>query len=59
MSDTAKTRLLLVDDNDDLRETLCMILEHGGFEVRTAANVNEALKLIGSDTFEVLGSIDI
>jgi DNA-binding response OmpR family regulator len=54
--ETTKAKLLLVDDNDDLRETLCMVLEHGGFEVRTAANVNEALKLIGSDTFEVLVS---
>jgi DNA-binding response OmpR family regulator len=56
MLETNKTRLLLVDDDDLLRETLCMVLEHGGFEVRTAANVNEALKLIGSESFEVLVS---
>ncbi len=40
MSDASKTRMLLVDDDNDLRETLCMILEHGGFLVRSAANVN-------------------
>ncbi len=37
MLETKKTRLLLVDDDDLLRETLCAILEHDGFEVRTAA----------------------
>jgi DNA-binding response OmpR family regulator len=56
MTGTGKTRLLLVDDNDDLRETLSIIFEQEGFEVRTAANVNEALRLIGSDTFDVLVS---
>jgi len=56
MPDPNESRLLLVDDDDDLRETLCMILEQGGFEVRTAANVNEALKLIGAHVFDVLVS---
>jgi DNA-binding response OmpR family regulator len=56
MPETNKTRLLLVDDDDVLRETLCVILEHDGFEVSTAANVNEALKLIGSQSFDVLVS---
>ncbi len=37
MLEAKKTRLLLVDDDDLLRETLCAILEHDGFEVRTAA----------------------
>ena len=36
--------------------TLCLILEHGGFEVLSAGNVNEALKLIGSNIFDVLVS---
>ena len=56
MPETIDTRLLLVDDDNDLRETLCMILEHGGFEVRSAANVNEALKLISSEQVDVLVS---
>jgi len=54
MPDTSSTRLLLVDDDESLRETLVMILEDGGFEVQAASNVNEALKLIGSQTFDVL-----
>ena len=54
MSDTPKTRLLLVDDDEDLRDVLRLILEDGGFELRSAANVNEALKLIASESFDVL-----
>lgn len=50
------TRALLVDDDDDLRFIMCEILERGGFEVQSASNVNDALKLIGSDTFDVLVS---
>jgi DNA-binding response OmpR family regulator len=52
----SKTRLLLVDDDDMLRETLCLILEHDGFEVSTASNVIDALKLITASFFDVLVS---
>ncbi len=37
-----------------VRTTLSMILEGGGFHVATAASVNEALKLIGSQPFDGL-----
>jgi CheY-like chemotaxis protein len=47
-------RLLLVDDDDLVLMTLSKILEDGGFIVSTAANVNEALKLISSQTFDAL-----
>jgi CheY-like chemotaxis protein len=50
----AKARLLLVDDNESLRMTLRLVLERNGFEVSAAANVNEALKLIGAQQFDVL-----
>ena len=49
-----KPRLLLVDDNVALLLTLRLVLEHNGFEVVPAANVGEALKFIGSQTFDVL-----
>jgi len=48
------TNLLLVDDDDCLREILILVLEHGGFVVKSARNVNDALKLIGCQTFDVL-----
>ena len=50
------TKLLLVDDDELVRETLVAVLEHSEFAVSSAANVNEALKLIGSQTFDVLVS---
>jgi CheY-like chemotaxis protein len=49
-----KRRVLLVDDNDPLREMLNAVLEHHGFEVEEASNVNDALKLIAAQTFDVL-----
>lgn len=50
----AKPRLLLVDDNTTLLTTLRMVLEHNGFDVIPAANVNQALGFIGSQAFDVL-----
>jgi CheY-like chemotaxis protein len=35
--------ILVVDDNDDLRETLQMLLEQGGFSIAVAANGRAAL----------------
>jgi DNA-binding response OmpR family regulator len=57
ISDTSlitKSRILLVDDNAPLREGLAMILEDSGFEVVMASNVNDALKHIGAEHFDVL-----
>jgi DNA-binding response OmpR family regulator len=43
-----------VDDNDSLRFTLPLVLERNGFDVSVASNVNEALKLISTQTFDAL-----
>jgi YesN/AraC family two-component response regulator len=51
---TTKSRILLVDDNDILLRSLAMVLEHNGFEVVTASNVNDALTLVGDEHFDVL-----
>jgi YesN/AraC family two-component response regulator len=50
----AKTKILLVDDDEVVRYSLCKILEQDGFAVTTAANVSEALKHINSTVFDVL-----
>jgi DNA-binding response OmpR family regulator len=50
------TKILLVDDDELIRETLTVVLESNGFDVYSAANVNEALRFIGSQTFDVLVS---
>src|ERR1700677_2459542 len=47
-------KILLVDDDELVRLTLCEVLGQNGFVVTTAANVSEALKHISSGTFEVL-----
>ncbi|WP_353070985.1 response regulator [Tunturiibacter gelidiferens] len=50
----ATPKILLVDDDETTREILSAILETSGFQVVVAANVNDALSLIGAQTFDVL-----
>jgi DNA-binding NtrC family response regulator len=49
-----KNRILLVDDNEDIRAVFQEGLESHGFEVVTAASVNQALRLISAEEFDVL-----
>jgi CheY-like chemotaxis protein len=50
----AHARVLVVDDNEAIRTSLCAILQQHGFETVCAADVTEALKLISSQKFDVL-----
>jgi len=50
----SKTRLLFVDDEDTIRQTLPIILEQHGFEVTVAAAVPEALDIINHQRFDIL-----
>jgi DNA-binding response OmpR family regulator len=47
-------RVLLVDDDDAVRDMMTATLEVKGFEVVSAANVTEALTLITTESFDVL-----
>jgi ActR/RegA family two-component response regulator len=47
-------RLLLVDDNELVRNTLRMVLEINQFDVTAAGSVAEALHLIDTQAFDVL-----
>lgn len=47
-------RILLVDDNENVRTTLARVLEANKFEVVEAASVNDALGQISKETFDVL-----
>lgn len=49
-----KAKVLIVDDDELIRESLTQILESEDFGVATAASVNDALKLIASQVFDVL-----
>ena len=47
-------RVLLVDDDDSVREMMSLTLEKKGFEVVPASSVTAALKLIATESFDVL-----
>jgi ActR/RegA family two-component response regulator len=49
-----KTRLLFVDDDASIRETLPVILRAHGFAVTTAATVREAIAKINQQQFDIL-----
>jgi len=49
-----KPRILLADDNDDIRSVFQEGLEAQGYNVTTAASVLEALRLISTEQFDVL-----
>jgi DNA-binding response OmpR family regulator len=44
----SKPRILIADDDKSIRDSLAMVLQINGFDVVTAADVNEALSQIGS-----------
>jgi DNA-binding response OmpR family regulator len=48
------TKVLLVDDDEVVRLTLTAMMREQGFDITTAANVSEALKLISSEIYDVL-----
>jgi CheY-like chemotaxis protein len=54
MPEPANIKILVVDDNDDVREVTCATLEEGGFKVTCASGVNEALKLLAAQAFDIL-----
>jgi DNA-binding response OmpR family regulator len=47
-------KVLLVDDDEAVRDMMTLSLEHKGFDVVVATNVTEALKLITTKSFDVL-----
>jgi DNA-binding response OmpR family regulator len=50
----AAHKVLLVDDDEAVRDLMNATLKHKGFEVVAAANVSEALRHIANDTFDAL-----
>jgi DNA-binding response OmpR family regulator len=49
-----RTKILIVDDDDLIRLSLNDVLNHEGFDVTSARDVPEALKLISSNVYDVL-----
>lgn len=54
ITEDTNPRVLLVDDNEDVRETLQAMLEFEGFKVTSTNNVVKALHLIDTEVFDVL-----
>jgi DNA-binding NtrC family response regulator len=50
--DTGKS-ILIVDDEENLRSTLTLILERAGYTIRAAANGNEALSYLRNTRFDL------
>ena len=46
--------VLVVDDDDDLREVLALCLEQAGYRVASAADGNEALELVAREVPAVI-----
>jgi len=53
MPPTRKRRILCVADDEDTRELLTHFLEHKGYEVKTAASIDEALKASSGAPFDL------
>src|SRR3984885_15885872 len=51
---TGKATILLVDEDEALRQTLAAVLEENGYEVTPAGRGSEALKLITAGSYDVL-----
>ncbi len=49
-----KTRLLIVDDDQGMRENLAELFESLGYEVHTAANTPDALEVLGETEVDLL-----
>jgi len=50
----AKSRILLVDDEESVRETMAAILEREGYEVVSAPSGEDALEYVQGDGFDLL-----
>jgi DNA-binding NtrC family response regulator len=49
-----KTRLLIVDDEDDLRDLLSQVLTKTGYDIATASDGEKAIELLYANTFDVV-----
>ena len=53
MSNTSKTDLLFVDDDDEIRKRATQFFDDAGYEVASASRGEEAVELIGQRSFQV------
>jgi DNA-binding response OmpR family regulator len=51
--DSADSRILLVEDHEDTREFLALLLVHSKYKVETASTIGEGLKLANAHAFDL------
>lgn len=49
-----QNRALVVDDNDDIRDALAILLRRNGYEVETASSAFAAIEICGPSEFDVI-----
>jgi DNA-binding NtrC family response regulator len=54
VSASQNKRLLIVDDEHDLTELLSQILGSEGYEIKTAADGDEAIGILGKESFDAV-----
>ena len=47
-------RFLVVDDNEDIRDVFCRLIERAGHDADTAVDGQEAVETLQQDTFDVM-----
>jgi len=52
--ETRKSHILLVDDDDGIRKVLSLLLTDEGYEVSTACDGQEAIDLLGKNTYNLV-----
>ena len=53
-SNEKRFRILVADDSEDAREVIRNLLEDEGYQVRTCADVNQALCLLDQERFDLV-----
>ena len=53
MNTKAKTRILVVDDEPELRMLLSHVLENAGYEIKEASDGEEAINLLKKEKFDL------
>ncbi len=51
---TNKSRILIIDDEESMREIISIILERGGFLCQTAESVEEAIRILKEQAFDAV-----
>ncbi len=54
ITDNEKAKILVVDDDNNLRETLAELLELEGYDVYQAESAKECMELVRGDFFHVI-----